>query len=70
MTDRKIYIGDQFRQKDNLDVTGEYVDLHGETFYQIGNYDQMKDFFISVVSDSNHWMFISTLGGMSAGRGN
>ena len=70
MTDRKIYIGDQFRQKDNLDVTGEYVDLHGETFYQIGNYDQMKDFFISVVSDSNHWMFISTLGGLSAGRGN
>jgi len=70
MTDRKIYIGNQFRQKHNLDVTGKYVDLHGETFYQIGNYDQMKDFFISVVSDSNHWMFISTLGGLSAGRVN
>ena len=28
----------------------------------------MDDFFISVVSDSNHWMFISTRGGLSAGR--
>ncbi len=68
MAERKIYIGNQCRQKDKRDVTGKYVDLHGETFYQIGNYDQMSDFFISVVSDSNHWMFISSLGGLSAGR--
>ena len=68
MAERKIYIGNQCRQKDQHDVTGKYVDLHGETFYQIGNYDQMSDFFISVVSDSNHWMFISSLGGLSAGR--
>ena len=54
MAERKIYIGNQCRQKDQHDVTGKYVDLHGETFYQIGNYDQMSDFFSSVVSDSNH----------------
>ncbi|MDG1799679.1 MAG: hypothetical protein P8H06_03285, partial [Luminiphilus sp.] len=30
--------------------------------------DAMDDFFISVVSDSNHWLFISTRGGLSAGR--
>ena len=29
---------------------------------------QLVAFFISVVSDSNHWMFISSLGGLSAGR--
>ena len=28
----------------------------------------MRPFFISVVSDSNHWMFISSNGGLSAGR--
>ena len=37
-------------------------------FYRIANVDGMDDFFISVVSDSNHWMFISTRGGLSAGR--
>ena len=40
----------------------------GELFYRIENFDDMDDFFISVVSDSNHWLFISTHGGLSAGR--
>jgi hypothetical protein len=53
-----------------LKLKGEYVNLEGETFYKIENYNQMKDFFISVVSDSDHWMFISTRGGLTAGRVN
>jgi len=28
----------------------------------------MPDFFISIVSDSDHWMFISSNGSLSAGR--
>ena len=40
----------------------------GELFYRIENFDDMDVFFISVVSDSNHWLFISTHGGLSAGR--
>ena len=70
MNQRTIYIGNQQRQHDNPEVEGNYVELEGETFYKISNYDRMSDFFISVVSDSNHWMFISTLGGLSAGRVN
>ena len=70
MTQKTVYIGNQLRQQDNPEVEGQYIDLQGETFYQIANYDRMKDFFISVVSDSNHWMFISTRGGLSAGRVN
>src|SRR6056297_14778 len=30
----------------------------------------MRPFFMNVVSDSNHWMFISSNGGLSAGRKN
>ena len=30
----------------------------------------MRPFFMSVVSDSNHWMFISSNGGLTAGRKN
>lgn len=68
MTHKQIHLGQQLRQTSNVEVGGQYVSVEGETFYQIENYDQMKDFFISVVSDSDHWMFISTRGGLSAGR--
>ncbi|MDG1693428.1 MAG: hypothetical protein P8I13_00990 [Porticoccaceae bacterium] len=68
MTHKQIHLGQQLRQTSNIEVGGQYVSIEGETFYQIENYDQMKDFFISVVSDSDHWMFISTRGGLSAGR--
>ena len=68
MTQKSIYIGNQLLEGEHQSVAGEYVSIDGEEFYKITNYNQMKDFFISVVSDSNHWMFISTRGGLSAGR--
>ena len=68
MTHKQIHLGQQLRQTNNVEVGGKYVNIEGETFYQIENYEQMKDFFISVVSDSDHWMFISTRGGLTAGR--
>jgi len=70
MVDKEIYLGDNLRQQGSSRVTGEYIRLHGEDFYRIGHYDRMDSFFISVVSDSNHWMFISTAGGLTAGRVN
>ena len=36
--------------------------------YKITNSNLMRPFFMSIVSDSNHWMFISSNGGLSAGR--
>jgi hypothetical protein len=42
----------------------------GEKWFKISNHDQFRPFFMSVVSDSNHWMFISSNGGLSAGRKN
>ncbi len=44
--------------------------LDGENFYLISNYDEIPPFFMSVVSDSHHWMFISSNGALSAGRKN
>ena len=70
MTHKQIYVGQELRQTNNVEVGGRYVKIEGETFYKIENYNQMKDFFISVVSDSDHWMFISTRGGLTAGRVN
>ena len=53
-----------------LGVRGEFVLIENEKYYQIRNYDAMQPFFISLASDSNHWMYISSTGGLSAGRKN
>ena len=44
------------------------IRLGNDAYYQISNVDQLPPFFMSIVSDSNHWMFISSNGGLSAGR--
>lgn len=48
--------------------TGGYVEVFGETFYKIQHYDAMPPFFMSIVSGADHWLFISSTGGLSAGR--
>ena len=67
--DRKdIFIGNNTASFQDRSLTGELVTLNGELYYKISNVDYMRPFFISIVSDSNHWMFISSNGGISAGR--
>ncbi|MEO0337731.1 MAG: hypothetical protein AAF242_00815 [Bacteroidota bacterium] len=44
--------------------------INGERFFKIANSDAMRPFFMSIVSDSDHWMFISSNGGLTAGRRN
>src|SRR5210317_1943640 len=55
---------------DPVMVEGELVNFKNETFYKISNVNKMRPFFMSIVSDSNHWMFISSNGGLTAGRKN
>lgn len=49
---------------------GEFVERQGEEFYRIADYDRMRAFFFTLVSDSDHWMFLSTNGSLTAGRRN
>jgi hypothetical protein len=63
-----ILIGETVQQARKNGTKGEYVQLLGETFYKITSYDAMTPFFMSLVSSSNHWMFIASTGGLSAGR--
>ena len=44
------------------------VQIDNETYYRLSDVDQMRPFFMSIVSDANHWMFIGSNGGLSAGR--
>ena len=52
----------------NKKVTINYLKIDNEYYYKIANSNLMRPFFMSIVSDSNHWMFISSNGGLSAGR--
>lgn len=45
-----------------------FVFLDGVEMYRIVDYDLMPAFLMSVVSDSDLWMFVSSLGGLTAGR--
>lgn len=48
----------------------EQVEISGEHYFKITNSSMLRPFFMSIVSDSNHWMFISSNGGLTAGRRN
>ncbi|MEW6402103.1 MAG: hypothetical protein AB1649_09900 [Chloroflexota bacterium] len=63
-----IFIGDTIQQQGECKVSGGFVNMLGDSFYKIENYDRMMPFFISIVSSANHWLFISSTGGLTAGR--
>ena len=63
-----LFIGDTIQKRSEREIKGEYVTMLGSTFYKIKNYDGMPPFFMSIVSSSNHWLFISSTGGLSAGK--
>lgn len=65
-----IKIGKNTLQLEPKKVVGNQVVIDNEVYYKISNSDSMRPFFMSLVSDSNHWMFISSNGGLSAGRKN
>jgi hypothetical protein len=52
------------------EITLKEVEIDGQLYFQILNVDKMRPFFMSIVSSSNHWLFISSNGGLSAGRKN
>ncbi len=64
------HIGSTLLTTPSDEPVGGYVNIHGETFYKIQNYDAMPAFFMSIVSGADHWLFISSTGGLSAGRVN
>ena len=51
-------------------ISGELTTINNESYYKISNSHAMRPFFMTIVSDSNHWMFISSNGGLTAGRKN
>lgn len=67
---RPIFIGETPQKQIESRVLGDFVTLLGESFYRIQNFDAMDPFFISVISSSDHWLFVASTGGLAAGRDN
>ena len=57
MTNNELLLGQNPVRNEEKEVSGQLLNINGEEFYQIRNYDSMAPFFMSLVSDSNHWMF-------------
>ncbi len=66
----KLHLGRNPLRHNLNPICGEQVTLEGGEFYRIANYDRMRPFFMTVVSDADHWMFVSSNGALSAGRRN
>ncbi len=65
---RATFVADASLRLDENRIEGAYVDIDSERFYRLANYDAMPPFLMSLVSDSDHWLFISSNGGLTAGR--
>ena len=65
-----LYVGRTPLRDDTQAPGGDFVSLQGETYYRISHVDQMPPFLMSVVSSGDHWLFIASNGGLTAGRRN
>lgn len=52
------------------EISGKFVTIQGERYYEIQHFDAMQPFFISIASESDVWMYLSSNGSLSAGRRN
>ncbi len=48
--------------------TGDLVSIDGETYYRISSSQNLAPFFMTIPSNTDLWMFITSRGGLTAGR--
>src|SRR6056297_3197831 len=65
---RGILFGTTHLDCRSRETTGAYTEEFGESFFEIRNYDQMQPFLFTLASDADHWMYISSRGGLTCGR--
>jgi len=65
-----IYWGDSPVRRTLEGGDGELLVRDDEVFYKISNYHTMPAFFMSIVSGYDHWMYVSSTGGLTCGRVN
>jgi hypothetical protein len=64
----EVFLGESAIREPGPAGAGEWVDRDGERFYRIAGYHRMPPFLMSVVSGYDHWLFVSSTGGLTCGR--
>jgi hypothetical protein len=52
----------------DAEVTGGLVEIDGQRWYRIDGLEHLEPFLLTVVSDSDLWLFVSSAGPLTAGR--
>jgi hypothetical protein len=63
-----VFFGKSPVPADGRPASGRLVQAFGEECYVIDDVQALPPFLVSVVSDSDHWLFVSSGGGLTAGR--
>ncbi|NNL94315.1 MAG: hypothetical protein HKO64_01705, partial [Xanthomonadales bacterium] len=67
---KEIYWGDKPVKPFVQGAESGIVQRAGEPYFKIANYEQMPPFLMTLVSGAEHWMFLSSTGGLTCGRRN
>lgn len=70
MKDTNLYIGDGVLHSATSEITLNTVKMGDETFFRISDFHEMPPFFMTIVNDGDFWLFVSSTGGVTAGREN
>ena len=65
-----VFLGNHQLPESESAASGRLVEHGAETYYAIDRAEGMRPFLMSVVSDSDHWLFVSSNGALTAGRRN
>ena len=65
-----VFLGSHQLPESEGAPSGRLVEYGAETFYAIERAEGLRHFLMSVVSDSDHWLFVASNGALTAGRRN
>ncbi len=62
------FLGDSVVRVPGAGGEGAWIEREGRRYYRISNYHVMPPFLMSVISGHDHWLFVSSTGGLTCGR--
>jgi hypothetical protein len=68
MKKNPVVLGEAVDPRTEDPVRGEFVQIDGQTYYSIRNVDRLAPFLMSIVSDTDLWLFVGSNGPFTAGR--
>lgn len=68
MKTNRIVLGNTAYQRSEDPIRGEFAEIDGQMYYRIRNVDRLAPFLMSIVSDTDLWLFVGSNSPFTAGR--